>query len=207
VVVPDHAPETKLAAIERLGGKVVKVPYERWWEARRQWGQLIAEARGLMRDSIALLPNDPAQAREMAAFHLNALLRCIIQSHTEEPVVGEVARNIGAGGIIGRRFPCAHLQNGDGCGPGEKRNSVIHRARRLTAVIPDDEDSAADRLEAANIGDNQDRPTRGHQNVFDQLPALRRWRMVRVGPHAAGATDVRPSSCSRGRTPPASITN
>ena len=33
VVVPDHAPETKLAAIERLGGKVVKVPYERWWEA------------------------------------------------------------------------------------------------------------------------------------------------------------------------------
>jgi threonine dehydratase len=33
VVVPDSAPETKLAAIERLGGKVVKVPYERWWEA------------------------------------------------------------------------------------------------------------------------------------------------------------------------------
>jgi threonine dehydratase len=33
VVVPDHAPETKLAAIERLGGKVVKVPYERWWDA------------------------------------------------------------------------------------------------------------------------------------------------------------------------------
>jgi threonine dehydratase len=33
VVVPDHAPETKLAAIERLGGKVVKVAYERWWQA------------------------------------------------------------------------------------------------------------------------------------------------------------------------------
>jgi threonine dehydratase len=31
VVVPDHAPETKLAAIERLGGTVVKVPFERWW--------------------------------------------------------------------------------------------------------------------------------------------------------------------------------
>jgi len=30
VVVPDHAPATKLAAIERLGGKVVKVPFERW---------------------------------------------------------------------------------------------------------------------------------------------------------------------------------
>jgi threonine dehydratase len=33
VVVPDHAPETKLAAIERLGGRTLKVPYERWWEA------------------------------------------------------------------------------------------------------------------------------------------------------------------------------
>jgi threonine dehydratase len=32
VVVPDHAPATKLAAIERLGGKVVKVPFERWWK-------------------------------------------------------------------------------------------------------------------------------------------------------------------------------
>jgi len=33
VVVPDHAPETKLAAIERLGGRTVKVTHERWWEA------------------------------------------------------------------------------------------------------------------------------------------------------------------------------
>jgi threonine dehydratase len=33
VVVPESAAETKLAAIERLGGRVVKVPYEEWWEA------------------------------------------------------------------------------------------------------------------------------------------------------------------------------
>jgi threonine dehydratase len=33
VVVPDHAPETKLAAIERLGGQHVKVPFDRWWQA------------------------------------------------------------------------------------------------------------------------------------------------------------------------------
>jgi threonine dehydratase len=33
VIVPENAPETKLAAIERLGGKVVKVTYERWWDA------------------------------------------------------------------------------------------------------------------------------------------------------------------------------
>jgi len=31
VVVPDHAPTTKLAAIERLGASVVKVPFDEWW--------------------------------------------------------------------------------------------------------------------------------------------------------------------------------
>ncbi len=33
IIVPEHAPETKLAAIARLGGQVVKVPFERWWRA------------------------------------------------------------------------------------------------------------------------------------------------------------------------------
>jgi len=32
VVVPEHAPQTKLAAIERLGGRIVRVPFERWWQ-------------------------------------------------------------------------------------------------------------------------------------------------------------------------------
>lgn len=31
VVVPDHAPATKLAAVERLGAAIVKVPFDRWW--------------------------------------------------------------------------------------------------------------------------------------------------------------------------------
>lgn len=31
-IVPDHAPATKLSAIERLGGTVLKVPFERWWQ-------------------------------------------------------------------------------------------------------------------------------------------------------------------------------
>jgi threonine dehydratase len=31
VVTPDTAPETKLRAIERLGGKIIKVPFETWW--------------------------------------------------------------------------------------------------------------------------------------------------------------------------------
>ena len=33
IVVPEHAPATKLAAIERLGGRVLKVPFEAWWQA------------------------------------------------------------------------------------------------------------------------------------------------------------------------------
>jgi threonine dehydratase len=33
IVVPEHAPETKLAAIARLGGRVVKAPFEAWWRA------------------------------------------------------------------------------------------------------------------------------------------------------------------------------
>ncbi|MGH3159890.1 MAG: threonine ammonia-lyase [Streptosporangiaceae bacterium] len=31
IVVPEQAPQAKLAAIERLGGRVVKRPYDDWW--------------------------------------------------------------------------------------------------------------------------------------------------------------------------------
>jgi len=36
VIVPDHAPATKLAAIERLGGRVVSVPFDRWWRVLQE---------------------------------------------------------------------------------------------------------------------------------------------------------------------------
>jgi threonine dehydratase len=32
IVVPEHAPDTKLAAIARYGGRVIKVPYDEWWQ-------------------------------------------------------------------------------------------------------------------------------------------------------------------------------
>ncbi len=35
IVVPDAAPRTKLDAIERMGGRVIKVPYDEWFEAIR----------------------------------------------------------------------------------------------------------------------------------------------------------------------------
>lgn len=33
VIAPDTAPETKVRAVERLGGRVIKVPFEQWWRA------------------------------------------------------------------------------------------------------------------------------------------------------------------------------
>jgi threonine dehydratase len=33
IAVPEHASEAKLAAIARLGGRVIKLPYNDWWEA------------------------------------------------------------------------------------------------------------------------------------------------------------------------------
>ncbi len=33
IVVPDNASEAKLAAVERLGGRIVRVPWEQWWAA------------------------------------------------------------------------------------------------------------------------------------------------------------------------------
>jgi threonine dehydratase len=33
IAVPEHAPEAKLSAIARLGGSVVKLPYNDWWQS------------------------------------------------------------------------------------------------------------------------------------------------------------------------------
>jgi threonine dehydratase len=36
IVVPEHAPQAKLDAIARLGGTVIRVPFERWWQAMEE---------------------------------------------------------------------------------------------------------------------------------------------------------------------------
>jgi threonine dehydratase len=38
VVVPDEAPEAKVRAVERLGARVVRVPFEAWWRAMERHG-------------------------------------------------------------------------------------------------------------------------------------------------------------------------
>jgi len=39
--------------------------HDRWWEARKQWGQLVFEARGLARHCQALLPDDAGLRRQV----------------------------------------------------------------------------------------------------------------------------------------------
>jgi threonine dehydratase len=36
IIAPDHAPQTKLDAVARLGGTVVTVPFERWWQSMEE---------------------------------------------------------------------------------------------------------------------------------------------------------------------------
>ena len=64
--------------------------YERWWDGRRYWGQLIAEARGLAREFATLLPDDPALvrrcSRRIVAFA--HALRCQLRGVTDEGARG-----------------------------------------------------------------------------------------------------------------------
>ncbi|MDB5392702.1 MAG: bestrophin [Rhodospirillales bacterium] len=50
--------------------------YERWWEGRKQWGQLIAEIRGLVREIMTLLPDEPA-LRQRCAHRLVAFAHAL----------------------------------------------------------------------------------------------------------------------------------
>jgi len=36
IVAPDHAPRAKTDAVERLGGRVIRVPFDRWWQAMEE---------------------------------------------------------------------------------------------------------------------------------------------------------------------------
>ncbi|MCJ2005891.1 bestrophin family protein [Methylobacterium sp. E-025] len=76
--------------------------YERWWEARKAWGALIVEMRGLSRTLVALLPGPEHDAvrrtglRRLAGFGhgLHARLRGLDEAAAVAPWLppGEVAR-------------------------------------------------------------------------------------------------------------------
>jgi threonine dehydratase len=43
IVVPDNASQAKLAAVERLGGRIVRVPWDEWWAAVETGEEALAE--------------------------------------------------------------------------------------------------------------------------------------------------------------------
>jgi threonine dehydratase len=43
IVVPDNASQAKLAAVERLGGRLVRVPWDEWWAAVEQGEEALAD--------------------------------------------------------------------------------------------------------------------------------------------------------------------
>jgi len=54
VVMPDHAPQTKQAAVERLGARTIKVPFDEWW-------QVLLDRRHAGVDGLFIHPvSDPA---------------------------------------------------------------------------------------------------------------------------------------------------
>lgn len=76
--------------------------YDRWWEARKQWGQLLTEVRGLARTMPALLPPDAElqrrAARRLVAFAhaLAARLRGQDEAAAARPWLSlEEARSLG----------------------------------------------------------------------------------------------------------------
>lgn len=54
IVAPENAPRTKLDAVERLGGRIIRVPHEVWWQTMLDRGH--PEAPGLFIHPVA----DPA---------------------------------------------------------------------------------------------------------------------------------------------------
>ncbi len=69
-VAPEHLRALNPAAFTLLGLALSIFPgfrnnacYERWWEGRKQWGQLLAETRCLARELVTLLPDRPGLRR------------------------------------------------------------------------------------------------------------------------------------------------
>ena len=68
VVVPDHAPRTKLAAVERLGARTTKLPFNDWWRV------LVEHVYEPLRESAFIHPvSDPAVIAGNATIGLEIL--------------------------------------------------------------------------------------------------------------------------------------
>jgi len=85
VVVPDHAPRNKLAAIQRLGASAIKVPFEAWW-------QVMVEHRYAGQGGLFVHPvSEPAVIAGNATIGLELL--------EDLPDLGTVVVPFGGGGL------------------------------------------------------------------------------------------------------------
>jgi threonine dehydratase len=169
IVVPEHAPQAKLAAIERLGGRVVKVPYDEWWQALV--AGRTARAEGLfvhpVQDELVMAGNGtiglelaeqldgfdavlvPWGGGGLATGIASALkqVRPEVRVHTVEPETGcALATSLAAG----TPTPVEHRPSFvDGAGSGSVLPAMWERGRALVAgahAVPLDAAAAAVRL-------------------------------------------------------------
>jgi putative membrane protein len=104
--------------------------YERWWEARKLWGQLVFEIRNLARAAQALVPADSGQIRpllmESLAFchYLRGALRKVDADPEVRRVIGDAADTFG----MAVNSPDAVLRS------MESRLAVLKRAGRIEAM-------------------------------------------------------------------------
>jgi threonine dehydratase len=86
VIVPDHAPETKLVAITRLGATIIKVPFDDWW-------QVIVDHRYEGQEGLFIHPvSDPAVMAGNGTVGLEIL--------EDVPDVDAIIVPYGGGGLI-----------------------------------------------------------------------------------------------------------
>lgn len=105
---PDHVPVFAGAPFALLGialsvflGFRNNVCYDRWWEARRQWGELIAATRTLARQTLVLEEGQRAELLRLAIAFTHALgesLRPQTATGAAEPFLTEAERGSVAGG-------------------------------------------------------------------------------------------------------------
>src|SRR5258708_5370957 len=74
VVAPDHAPDAKVHAVERLGGRVLKVPFDEWWQAfvdgigsKTVFASMLRRARRLLDGAVVVTLDEVAAAVRLLA--------------------------------------------------------------------------------------------------------------------------------------------
>ncbi len=159
IVVPEQAPQTKIDAIERLGGRVIKVPHDRWW-------QTMEDHRHEGVDGLFVHPveDEPVMAGN-GTIGLEVL--------EDLPDADAVVIPYGGGGLTAGIASAVKALR--------PRDEGLHggaRDRRAVRIVDGRRLAAADRVRAVVRG-RRGRACRAAEDVGDRLGARRR-RVLRV---------------------------